>query len=151
MAAETKAEVGLATEQAKDAVTVEHANAGVQRAVTRARSGMEDAPRSLQRTVTQVERELMEQEYQQKAHVIEMGSVTSQSEEALIKAAHSSGSGRFPLDVQESGDSTSSESAPLIQQHVQQASRFATQVSRENVANASAATAEIKSSMDEDD
>ncbi|KAK9830787.1 hypothetical protein WJX74_007084 [Apatococcus lobatus] len=205
MAAETKEVVGLATEQAKEAVisaqeyvklkvqelqdlkheieakralgsdeekaasitefhekvmiiqheiaqTVEQANTGVQRAITRARSSIEDAPRSLQRTVTQVERELMQQDFPgDDAHVIEMGNLGHQGERDLIKSAPSNGSGRSMLDVQESGYSTSSESAPLIQQQTKQASRFANQASQQNVDMGQTASREIRAALDSDD
>ena len=73
-----------------------------------------------------------------------------QDDHDLIKSAPSNGSGRSLLDVQESGYSTSSESAPLIQQQTKQASRFANQASQQNLDTARTATSEIKAALDSD-
>lgn len=73
-----------------------------------------------------------------------------QGERDLIKSAPSNGSGHSLLDVQDSGYSTSSESAPLIQQQTKQASRFASQAAQQNLDTAQAATKELRSTLDHD-
>ncbi len=71
-----------------------------------------------------------------------------QESDELIKSVPSGASGRYPLDVQESGDSASSESAPLIQQQAKQASRFASQASEENASAAHALSRNPRASKD---